>query len=65
LVRRAQTERPQHVTIRGHDAVVVIAADELARLLPPASEKMPFVAFMESLSVDGLDLTREVEFGRN
>ena len=32
LVRRARTEGPQRVTIRGHDAVVVIAADELERL---------------------------------
>lgn len=58
VVRRAQTEGPQRVTIRGHDAVVVIAADELDRLLP-TSDTLPFVAFMESLNVDGLDLTRE------
>jgi prevent-host-death family protein len=65
LVRRAQTEGPQRVTVRGHDAVVVIAADELARLLPPASDAVPFVAFMESLSVDGLDLTRDDDRGRD
>ena len=64
LVRRAQTEGPQRVTVRGHDAVVVIAADELERLLPPTSDAVPFVAFMESLSVDGLDLTRERDLGR-
>jgi antitoxin Phd len=65
LVRRAQTEGPQRVTVRGHDAVVVIAADELERLLPPTSDTMPFVAFMESLSVDGLDLTRDRDLGRD
>jgi prevent-host-death family protein len=59
LVRCAQTEGPQRVTVRGHQAVVVIAAEELARLLPPAGDTVPFVTFMESLSVDGLDLTRE------
>lgn len=64
LVRRARTEGPQRVTVRGHDAVVVIAADELERRLP-TSEAMPFVAFMESLSVDGLDLTRDPDAGRN
>ncbi len=64
LVRRAQTEGPQRVTVRGRDAVVVIAADELERLLPPTSDAVPFVAFMESLSVDGLDLTRERDLGR-
>ncbi len=64
LVRRAQTEGPQRVTVRGRDAVVVIAADELESLLPPTSDAVPFVAFMESLSVDGLDLTRERDLGR-
>ncbi len=64
LVRRAQTEGPQRVTVRGRDAVVVIAADALERLLPPTSDAVPFVAFMESLSVDGLDLTRERDLGR-
>ncbi len=52
------------VTVRDHDAVVVIAADELERLLPPTSDTVPFVTFMESLSVDGLDLTRERDVGR-
>lgn len=65
VVRRARTEGPQRVTIRGHDAVVVIAADELDRLMPQTSDALPFVAFMESLDVDGLDLTRERDLGRD
>ena len=65
VVRRARTEGPQRVTVRGHDAVVVIAADELDRLLPPASDVMPFLTFMEGLSVDGLDLTRDGDVGRD
>ena len=65
VVRRARTEGPQRVTIRGQDAVVVIAADELDRLLPQTSDVLPFVAFMESLNVDGLDLTRERDLGRD
>jgi prevent-host-death family protein len=32
LVRRVRTEGPQHVTVHGRDAVVVIAADEFRRL---------------------------------
>jgi hypothetical protein len=36
----------------------------LERLLSPTSDAVPFVAFMESLSVDGLDLTRERDLGR-
>ena len=65
LVRQACAEGPQRVTVRGRDAVVVIAADELQRLLPPASDAVPFVAFMESLSLDGLDLTRARDTGRD
>ena len=44
---------------------MVIAADELQRLLPPEADALPFVAFMESLSVDGLDLTRDRDTGRD
>jgi antitoxin Phd len=65
LVRRARTEGPQRVTVRGHDAVVVISADEMERLMPPRNDTLPFVAFMESLSVDGLDLTRDQDTGRD
>jgi antitoxin Phd len=65
LVRRARIEGPQRITVRGHDAVVVIAADEQRRLLPPTSDTVPFITFMESLSVDGLDLTRDRDFGRD
>lgn len=65
LVRRAEHEGPQRVTVRGRDAVVVIAADELDRLLPRDGEPASFVAFMESLSADGPDLTREPDTGRD
>ena len=33
LVRRAQTEGPQRVTVRGKDAVVVVSADDFERLM--------------------------------
>jgi prevent-host-death family protein len=65
LVRSARTEGPQRVTVRGHDAVVVIAADELERLMPPAGKTVPFVTFTGSLSVDGLALTRDADVGRD
>ena len=65
LVRQACAEGPQRVTVRGRDAVVVIAAGDLQRLLPPSSDAVPFVAFMESLSLDGLDLTRARDTGRD
>ena len=34
LVRRAHSEGPQRVTVRGKDAVVIISVEELKRLLP-------------------------------
>ncbi len=65
LIRRARTEGPQRVTVRGHDDVLVIAADPSKRVPPPATEAVPFVTFMESLSVDGLDLNRDQDVGRD
>jgi prevent-host-death family protein len=65
LVRLARSEGPQRVTVRGQDAVMVIAVEDMQRLLPPAPDAVPFVAFMESLAVDGLDLTRDRDLGRD
>jgi antitoxin Phd len=64
LVRRARSEGPQRVTVRGEDAVVVIDAHALEQLLP-GDARLPFVPFMESLHVEGLDLTREPDLGRD
>ncbi len=64
VVRRAKNEGPQRVTVRGKDAVVVISADDLERLLTQEN-RLPFVEFMESLHVEGLDLTREPDRGRD
>ena len=64
VVRRAQSEGPQRITVRGRDAVVIISATELERLLP-RQNSVPFVEFMESLYVEGLDLTREADYGRD
>ncbi len=65
VVRRARTEGPQHVTVRGQDAVVVIAVEELARLLPPGTPQQPLVAFLQGLGLGGLDLERERDLGRD
>ena len=67
-MRRARSEGPQRVTVRGQDAVVVIAAEEMQRLMPPTANALPFVDFMESLAGDGfedLDLTRDRDTGRD
>lgn len=64
VVRSARAEGPQRVTVRGRDAVVVVSAEEFDRLTrrePP----QPFVAFMEQLHLDGLDLAREADRGRD
>ncbi len=63
VVRRARDEGPQAVTVRGHPAVVVIDAETYERLAAPAPE-LPFVAFLESLALEGLDLTRQRDKGR-
>lgn len=65
VVRRAHAEGPQYVTVRGEPSVAVIDAIELERLLPPKKPRLPFVRFMESLYVEGLDLSRDADAGRD
>jgi len=64
VVRKAQTEGVQRVTVRGKEAVAVISIDDLERLIA-ASPPVPFVRFMESLHLDGLDLERAPDHGRD
>lgn len=63
LVRCAQVEGPQAVTVRGRRAVVVVDAQEYEGLVTPRPE-LPFVEFLESLNMEGLDLSREHDVGR-
>lgn len=65
VVRLARTEGPQHVTVRGRDAVVVISVEELARLSPPEAPQEPLTAFLQGLELGGLDLERERDLGRD
>ncbi len=65
VVRRARMDGPQRVTVRGQDAVVVIAVEELARLLPPAVPQQPLVAFLQGLELGGVDVEREPDLGRD
>ena len=64
VVRHAREDGPQRVTVRGHDAVVVMSVEEFERLAPEAP-RAPFLQFMESLHLDGLDLEREPDHGRD
>ena len=64
VVRRAHDQGPQYVTVRGKQAVAIIDAAELERLLPASPEVIPLVQFLEGLHIEGLDLTRERDLGR-
>ncbi len=64
VVRRARDQGPQYVTVRGKQAVAIIDAAELERLLPASSDVVPLVQFLESLHIEGFDLTRERDLGR-
>lgn len=64
VVRRAREDGPQRVTVRGQDAVVVMSVEKFERLAP-GKPRVPFVEFMESLHLGGLDLTREADRGRD
>src|ERR1700742_2336623 len=65
VVRLARSEGPQRVSVRGKDAVVVISVEEMERLAPPGTNRAPLVAFMEGLHLDGLDIAREHDTGRD
>jgi antitoxin Phd len=63
VVRLAQSEGPQRVSVRGKPAVVIISVEQLDQLLP-AIPDIPFLDFMESLHFGELDLARERDSGR-
>jgi antitoxin Phd len=65
LVRLARSEGPQRVSVRGKDAVVVLSVEELERLAPSDRTTVPLVTFLEGLHLDGLDVAREPDFGRD
>jgi prevent-host-death family protein len=64
LVRLARSEGPQHVSVRGKDAVVVISVDELDRL-SPSRPVAPLCDFLAALDLKDLLLEREADDGRD
>lgn len=64
VVRRANSEGPQTVTVRGKEAAVVVSADQFARL-QPHSPQQPLLDFLRSVDLSALDLTRDPDFGRD
>lgn len=65
VVRRARDEGPQRVTVRGKEAVVVIAAETLDKILPQTRARQNLVEFLQGLRLAELDLTRERDTGRD
>ena len=65
LVRRARSEGPQTVTVRGREAAVVLSAEEYEKLCPVAEERPSLLELLRSVDLSGLDLTREPDFGRD
>src|SRR5271169_4538488 len=65
VVRLARSEGPQHVTVRGKDAVVVISVEELEKLMPPKAPRQGFAEFLRGLDLAELDLTRDRDTGRD
>lgn len=65
VVRLAREEGPQRVTYRGTDAVVVIAVDELRRLLPAERPRQTLVQFLQDTALSEIDIGRERDRGRD
>jgi antitoxin Phd len=64
VVRRANTAGPQRVTVRGKETAVILSAKDYERMKNMPRER-PLVPFMESLGLDGIDLEREHDLGRD
>jgi antitoxin Phd len=54
LVRKAQTEGPQHVTVHGRDSVVVLSEDDYVRLTGARSGQL-LVDLLASSPLTGLE----------
>ena len=65
VVRRAQSEGPQRVTVRGREAVAIISIEELDRIRPDTNKRQPLVSFLEGLHLEGLELERDIDRGRD
>ena len=64
LVRKAADEGPQMITLRGDDAVVVVAADEYTRLTRKSDGTLVDFFRKSPLSGVELDLSRSRDTGR-
>lgn len=62
LVKMAQAEGPQHITVHGRAAAVVLSAEEFERLVGP---KPSFVEFMRRSPMRGLELVLKRDRSRS
>lgn len=65
VVRRARGEGPQRVTVRGEDAVVVMAAEGYEQLSAGRARKPGLVEFLRNSSLGELEPRREKDRGRD
>jgi len=65
VVRRAREQGPQRVTYHGKDAVVVIAVDDLKRLLPAERPRQSLVDFLQETALGEIGVLREPDRGRD
>lgn len=64
VVRKATDEGPQIITLRGDDAVVVVAVDQYARLARKPKGTLVDFLRQSPLGAVALDLTRSPDTGR-
>lgn len=64
VVKRASNEGPQVITLRGEDAVVVVAAGEYARMTRRTKGTLVEFFRKSPLSTVDLDLARRTDIGR-
>ncbi|MFQ5774730.1 MAG: type II toxin-antitoxin system prevent-host-death family antitoxin [Kiloniellaceae bacterium] len=64
VVRLARSQGPQRVTCRGVDAVVIIAVEELEKLLPRRGAKSSLVEFLRGTALGEVAVEREADRGR-
>jgi prevent-host-death family protein len=63
VIREAQAHGPQTITVRGKEAVVVVAAEDYHRLVRPKRSLWEFLRASPLVGVE-LDLTRPDDTGR-
>lgn len=59
LVRKAQTEGPQEITVHGKSEVVVLSRSEFDKIKSRKVKRPSFVEFMRSSPLVGVDLNLE------